>query len=1161
MTSEEQRAGTATLEMLGRYQLLAKLGQGGMGAVYLANDTKLDRRVAIKVLPAQSVNDPDAVARFQREGKALAKLAHAGIVQAFDTEEDNGRHFLVMEFVEGKSLGDVLKEQGKVSPTRAADYIHQAALALQHAHERGLVHRDLKPSNLLLTAQGQVKVLDLGLARFLQDQITDPARTREGMGLGTPDYAAPEQFRHAHAADARSDVYALGCTLYHLLTGRVPFPGSSLSEKYAAHQNMDAAPVEEMCPDVPGGLCLVVARMMAKRSADRFQSARDVADALAPYIAGASASFARLKSTSTWDRGQLTMRDFHSRRGLLPWAIAGAAVAALILLTVFAWPRLFPPASPPPEPDDDRQASADNPNKEQEAPKKDGKIPDKPKPAPGKTPPADDPDVLTVSQDKKDGGKYGSIVEALREVKAGQTIRIIDGAVYREPVLLISGTNRAGITLEATGGAIIEATRERASMIVIQGVPGVTLRGLRLRAAAKSPTLVAVGGDSPGTTLEGLDMDTRGGGYNGIEVVGRGVAKPGHPITVRGCTIRRPHVGVIVMGTLPDYSAVTPIDNVVVRDNVIAGPLFGVYALGELRRVSLVGNRVLQAQVAGLQLEQLLPGTEKVLVANNTTFNCHTGFRVWDSEARGKEVRVCNNLLLGSDIDMLFVNSGGQPKRSQGPGDGAALARVWTIRHNWRERGPDDKDKPGRIPDRDDVVKKVLSDAVNRDSKAPDFLRPDKDSPLVTSGAGREDPSLPIYIGAIPPEGVEPWDWDRTRRMPRDAKLLTVSKDKADGGEFRTIGAALAKAEPWATIRVLDNKVYEETLVLDNTERHEGIMLEAPKRATIKLADDPTGALVIDNVPHVTVRGFRVHSSAGAGIPPFVTVTAHSPGVMLADLHIQSSRPKARAIVLKDLRIQSSEAPVVVKRCTMEVRGQALCDGIVVEGPSGDGDSIIATGTISIHDNRIAGAFRGIMIQGKVADVQVTGNLLWKCKLTALQLEDLAEGAARILMANNSAFDCSTSLRVWDYAPFKKHPKGQVELRNNLLFNASEIDLIWVLDPHDGSEQKPGDGRSLVNAWWFSHNWRDLSGARSGRDAIPLAPGDHQLKGKVELSRDPSSADFLRPPSSSPLANDGAGKEDPSLPTYVGAVPPKGVDPWDWDRTWRARAKKSLAKK
>src|SRR5215471_8997689 len=559
MPSDEAIGATTALEQLGRYQLLDKLGQGGMGTVFLASDTRLDRRVAIKVLPPESVHNPDAVARFQREAKALAKLSHPGIVQAYDSEEDNGRHFLVMEYVEGQSLLDVLKRDGCVAPTYAADYIHQAAAALQHAHDKGLVHRDLKPSNLLLSSSGQIKILDLGLARFLQDQIGDPTKTREGMGIGTPDYAAPEQFRDAHRADSRADIYALGCTLYHLLTGRVPFPGSSLAEKYDAHRQREPTPLQELCADIPGGLVLVVQRMMAKHPAERFQTAADAAAALAPYVAGSSASFSRLSTRVNWQGSQITMTAFE------PWSwlrhrrtwIASAIVMAfaLAVILVWAWPRLFPPGGSiaKQEPHSGEPAGPDESQAEGFAPNA-------------------DPNVLTVSQEEKNGGTYRTINDALEKIKPGQTIRLLDGGVYREAVLLNRPSVHTGITIEAPWGATLERTQEGGALIEIAGVPGITLRDLRLRAQGTRLTaLVFVHDRVADVALERLDLGPAraGAGFNGIEVSQLpDLPEGGRPhITIRDCVFRQAQIGVNNIGIQADYSFPNPVSGVLLRNN------------------------------------------------------------------------------------------------------------------------------------------------------------------------------------------------------------------------------------------------------------------------------------------------------------------------------------------------------------------------------------------------------------------------------------------------------------------------------------------------------------------------------------------------------------------------------------------------------------------
>jgi WD40 repeat protein len=273
------------MRLVERYQLLDKLGAGGMGVVYRARDERLDRTVAVKSLPPSRLPDDGAVRRFQREARVLARLSHPNIVAVHDVGEDRGRQFLVMEYVEGVTLAALIKDKGRLPVAEAAEYARQAALGLAHAHAQGMVHRDIKPANLMVTRAGDVKILDLGLAGFLQDQIAPGELTRENAALGTPDYMAPEQFRDAHATDARADIYALGCTLFQMLTGQVPFPGSSFREKADAHQHQPPPDLRTVDPSLSEALAQVVARMMAKDPVARFQTAHEVWQALAPFSA------------------------------------------------------------------------------------------------------------------------------------------------------------------------------------------------------------------------------------------------------------------------------------------------------------------------------------------------------------------------------------------------------------------------------------------------------------------------------------------------------------------------------------------------------------------------------------------------------------------------------------------------------------------------------------------------------------------------------------------------------------------------------------------------------------------------------------------------------------------------------------------------------------
>jgi len=273
---------------LGEYRLLKRLGHGGMGTVYQALHTKLDRVVALKVLPKGRLEDRQAVARFEREMKAAARLDHPNIVKAYDAREIDDMPVLVMEYVEGMDLGELARRVGRLPLTDACELARQAALALEHVHEHGLVHRDVKPSNLMLTRQGELKLLDVGLARFyLQSpggEVTDT-----GQAMGTADYMAPEQVSSSREVDIRADVYSLGCTLTKLLSGRAPFGGPKYPgnfEKMTAHVETPAPPIRELVPEVPERLAALIDRMLAKSPDDRPGTPAEVAERLAPFCEG-----------------------------------------------------------------------------------------------------------------------------------------------------------------------------------------------------------------------------------------------------------------------------------------------------------------------------------------------------------------------------------------------------------------------------------------------------------------------------------------------------------------------------------------------------------------------------------------------------------------------------------------------------------------------------------------------------------------------------------------------------------------------------------------------------------------------------------------------------------------------------------------------------------
>jgi eukaryotic-like serine/threonine-protein kinase len=244
--AQQLLAGRTSGFRVDRYLLLELIGQGGMGRVYLARDTRLNRLVALKILAPERMNNSRAVDRFKREARVGAQLQHENLVRIYDFGQANGRFFLVMEYIEGKTIGALITAQGPMPVPTAARFTWQIALGLEHAHRKGLIHRDVNPNNVLVTHEGIAKLADLGLAIDLAEA---ERVTREGATVGTFDYVAPEQARYSHAADIRSDIYSLGCTLYHMVAGQVPFPSPSLAEKLFAHQALEPTPLNQLIPE------------------------------------------------------------------------------------------------------------------------------------------------------------------------------------------------------------------------------------------------------------------------------------------------------------------------------------------------------------------------------------------------------------------------------------------------------------------------------------------------------------------------------------------------------------------------------------------------------------------------------------------------------------------------------------------------------------------------------------------------------------------------------------------------------------------------------------------------------------------------------------------------------------------------------------------------
>lgn len=550
---------------IGKYKVLEKLGVGGMGQVFLCEHRMMKRRVAVKVLPVAQAVDAAARDRFYREARAAAALDHPNIVRAYDVDNDENLHFIVMEFVDGINLHDLVKKHGPLRVERACHYIYAAAAGLDYANARGVVHRDIKPANLLVDRCGVVKILDMGLARYFTGEDEDHlTRKYDENVLGTADYLAPEQAIDSHTVDIRADIYSLGGTFYYLLTGSPPFPQGTIAQKLLLHQQREPRPIRELRPEVPEAVIAIVETMMKKNPAERYESPAAVMAALAEWVQTPipPPSDAELPKFSRAALGTSMVANRTAASGVHVVPPAASSTSAIIDPPRGIWEDIAAETRPnlgQTRRSEPRKSAARSTAPDSTRPGRKRALLGllalvvaaaawglyaaigRPSPnAPSVPAPAanDGPRTLYVSRSATPSPEatFPTLAAAIRKVNPGDTILLVDSPHEEAPLQIVAAApgKFRNVTIEAgnadrfvqirpPGDSLRDVKRGLLNLI---GTDGLTLRNLGIDAGARLEYALTVEGPIDGLRLENVGLRSAGIAALGIQQASADVKQP-----------------------------------------------------------------------------------------------------------------------------------------------------------------------------------------------------------------------------------------------------------------------------------------------------------------------------------------------------------------------------------------------------------------------------------------------------------------------------------------------------------------------------------------------------------------------------------------------------------------------------------------------------------